>query len=59
MRQFSRKHDTIFWYSVSDSWCFNADSVRMPHHAKTKGNFKKGLTGSGFVADTYDLDPVG
>ena len=59
MRQFSRKHDTIFWYSVSDTWCFNADSVRMPHHTKTKGNFKKGLTGSGFVADTYDLSASG
>ena len=55
MRQFNRKHDTIFWYSHSDSWCFNANSVRIQHHKKTKGNFKEGLSGSGFVAETYDL----
>ena len=56
MRQFSRKHDTIFWYSVSsESWCFNADAVREPHNPKTKDNFKTGLRGSGFVADRYGL----
>ncbi len=58
-RQFSRKHDTIFWYSKSDHWCFNADAVRVRHHTKTKANFKDGLRGSGFVADTYDLDSGG
>ena len=42
MRQFSRKHDTIFWYSVSDTWCFNGDDVRIHHHDKTKGNFQTG-----------------
>lgn len=55
MRQFNRKHDTIFWYSKSDTWTFNADDVRIAHHAKTRDNFRKGLRGSGFVADTYDL----
>ena len=55
MRQFNRKHDTIFWYSKGDSWCFNADQVRITHHSKTKDNFKQGLRGSGFVAENYDL----
>ncbi len=55
MRQFNRKHDVIFWYANSDSWCFNADQVRVAHHKKTKENFKRGLKGSGFVAETYDL----
>ena len=59
MRQFNRKHDTIFWYAKSDEWCFNADDVRVGHHSKTKGNFKEGLRGSGFVADTYDLSERG
>ena len=59
MRQFNRKHDTIFWYAKSDDWCFNADQVRIRHHGKTKGNFKSGLKGSGFVADTYDLSERG
>ena len=31
MRQFNRKHDTIFWYSVGSKWTFNADAVRLPH----------------------------
>ncbi len=59
MRQFNRKHDNIYWYSVSGEWCFNADAVRIEHHAKTRENFKPGLTGSGFVAETYDLAPTG
>ncbi len=60
MRQFNRKHDTIFWYSRSEQqWCFNADEVRIGHHGKTKDNFKQGLRGSGFVADTYDLSKKG
>ncbi len=59
MRQFSRKHDTIYWYRKSDKWCFNDKDARIPHHEKTKENFKKGLEGSGFVADTYALDQTG
>ena len=50
LRQFMRKHDTIFWYSNSrEEWTFNADAVRIPHNPKTKANYKPGLVGSGFV----------
>ena len=55
MRQFNRKHDTIHWYSMGESWTFNAAAVRIRHHAKTKDNFKPGLRGSGFVEGQYDL----
>ena len=55
MRQFNRKHDTIHWYSVGETWIFNADAVRMQHHGKTKANFKDGLRGSGFVEGEYEL----
>ncbi len=55
MRQFNRKHDTIHWYSVGDTWTFNSDAVRIGHHEKTKDNFKPGLRGSGFVDGQYDL----
>lgn len=55
MRQYNRKHDTIFWYSKSDKWIFNDDQVREAHSAKTKGNFKTGLAGSGFIVDDYQL----
>jgi len=51
MRQFNRKHDVILWYARGDTWTFNADAVRLPHHAKTEANYKPGLEGSGH-ADT-------
>ncbi|MBQ9547265.1 MAG: site-specific DNA-methyltransferase [Bacteroidales bacterium] len=59
MRQFNRKHDTIFWYSKSDEYTFNDSQIRIPHDSKTIDNFKKGLEGSGFVSDNYDLDSNG
>jgi len=59
MKQFNRKHDTLLWYSKSDNWIFNSDDVRVPHDEKTSQNFKSGNVGSGFVADTYDLDEGG
>ena len=31
IRQFPRKHDSIFWYSVGDAWTFNKDAVRVPY----------------------------
>jgi DNA modification methylase len=55
MKQYNRKHDTIFWYSRGSSWIFNADSVRTAHDEKTKGNFKDGLRGSGFIAGEYEI----
>lgn len=59
MRQFNRKHDAIYWYSKGESWIFNDRDIRTPHHEKTRENFKAGLAGSGFVADTYDLAAEG
>ena len=29
MRQFNRKHDTIFWYSKGLTWTFNSDDIRV------------------------------
>ena len=49
MRQFNRKHDTIFWYSNGDTWCFNPDAARISHNRKQTKNFKPGLGGSGVV----------
>lgn len=59
MRQFNRKHDTIFWYSKSSKYDFFAENVRVEHNEKTKENFKHGLEGSGFVSDNYNLDAKG
>lgn len=59
MRQFSRKHNTIWWYSKSSDWQFNDKDIRVAHHEKTSQNFSAGLVGSGFVADTYALNEGG
>ena len=40
MRQFSRKHDIILWYSSGERWAFNSDAVRIPH--KQLNTNKKG-----------------
>ena len=37
MQQFSRKHDTIFWYSKSESHIFNGDDVRIPSNVHSGG----------------------
>ena len=56
MRQYNRKHNTIYWYSKSkENWIFEDSTIRIAHHKKTSGNFKLGLEGSGFRADTYKL----
>ncbi len=38
--RFSKRHDTIFWYSKSDSWVFNVDNVRIEYSETTKQRFK-------------------
>lgn len=59
MKQYNRKHDSIYWYSKTDKWIFNDDAIREQHSQKTVGNFKSGLAGSGFVVDDYALDAGG
>lgn len=59
MKQFNRKHDNIYWYSASDTFIFNDQDIRESHNKKTLENFKKGLEGSGFISDNYDLDSKG
>jgi site-specific DNA-methyltransferase (adenine-specific) len=31
-RIFGRKHETIFFYTKTNKWAFNADNVRIPYH---------------------------
>lgn len=59
MKNFNKKHDTIFWYSRSNDYTFNDQDIRVSHNEKTLDNFKSGLEGSGFVSDNYDLDAKG
>lgn len=44
MRQFNRKHDTIFWYSAAEKWIFNKDEARTPH--KDGGPHAGGFVGA-------------
>lgn len=39
MRQYNRKHDTILWYSKSNSWIFNSESIRVASEVH-QGGFK-------------------
>lgn len=56
MKQFNRKHDSIYWYSKNNNqWTFNDKHIRISHSDKTLDNFKSGLIGSGFISDNYDL----
>ncbi len=56
MKQYNRKHNTVYWYSKSkERWIFEDSGIRVAHNEKTSGNFKSGLEGSGFRADTYEL----
>ncbi|PZE64211.1 MULTISPECIES: DNA methyltransferase [unclassified Curtobacterium] len=59
MKQYNRKHDSIYWYSKTDKWIFNDQAIREQHSQKTVGNFKSGLAGSGFIVDDYALDAGG
>lgn len=42
-KYFSRKHDSIFWYSHGDTWTFNTEVIRIPYKA-TSGFAKGGIT---------------
>jgi DNA modification methylase len=59
VRQFLKKHDTIFWYSKGSTWTFNGDEVRFPHSKKTKENYKTGLGGSGFEGASRKINEKG
>ena len=41
-KYFSRKHDSLLWYSKSDSYTFNIDSIRVPYKT-TSGYARNGI----------------
>lgn len=57
-RHFARKHDTIFFYSKSNKWTFEASSIRVPYHGaggyQTSGRGVKNKNGR-----TYLPNPEG
>lgn len=46
---FSRKHDTILFYSKSNNWTFNADAIGEVRGEKKRNNMKKGIDENGKV----------
>jgi site-specific DNA-methyltransferase (adenine-specific)/adenine-specific DNA-methyltransferase len=53
-KQFSRKHDVIFWYTNSlTKWVFNKDDIRIPYHETTASKFES--EGTGFGGTEADL----
>ena len=51
MRQFNRKHDTIFWYSNGPTWTFNRDAARVPYKNPNQMPVKAFDTGDSFNED--------
>ena len=60
-RFFGRKHDTIFWYSKSENWIFNADEVRDEYAEATKERFSHKIRNVRGSADfgEQELNPLG
>ena len=66
MRQFNRKHDTVFWYNKGDKWIFNQDAVRLPYKdgKPHTGGFthqsgaKAGTSMDKAVADSYQKGKI-
>ena len=53
---FAKKHDTIFWYTKSDEWSFNADILRIPYEGT--GGYVS--TGRNIVnGKEYKVNPLG
>ncbi|MDR2801565.1 MAG: site-specific DNA-methyltransferase [Desulfovibrio sp.] len=53
---FSRKHDSIFWYSKGKNRIFNADEIRIPYK-EASGYAKGGITSPG--GRHYSPNPLG
>ena len=54
-KEFTKKHDTIFYFAKDKGrHIFNDKEIRVEHDEKTKDNYKKGLAGSGFSAESIN-----
>ncbi len=46
MKQFNRKHDTIFWYYKKSKWVFNREDIRVPYK-DPKQTLRKSMSSTG------------
>lgn len=51
---FSRKHDVLFFYTLTDEWHFDADAIGEERGAKKRNNMKKGTDEDGRVYFTIN-----
>ena len=66
MKQFNRKHDTIFWYTKGTEWTFRKDSIRIPYKdgRPHQGGFthragvKSGTNMTAEVAESYSKGKI-
>lgn len=58
---FGRKHDTIYWYSKTDSWIFNVDDVREEYAEATRERFSHTIRNvrAGGDFGEQSLNPLG
>jgi len=61
IKQFPRTHDTIFWYSKTESAIFNRDSIRIPYHPETlaRSDRKPGVKSAMGTKGKNRLHPLG
>ncbi|MEC8380661.1 MAG: site-specific DNA-methyltransferase [Myxococcota bacterium] len=55
-KYFSRKHDSLLWYSKSDSYTFNIDAIRVPYKT-TSGYARNGIVAKS--GKRYQPNPKG
>ena len=54
MRQFNRKHDTLFWYTMGKTWTFNRDAVRIPYKDSNQRPREAYNTGNAFDPENIE-----
>ncbi len=54
---FGRKHETIFFYTKTSKWVFNADAVRIPYHGT--GGYQTSGKGVTIAGKVYKPHPEG
>lgn len=54
---FGSKHDTLFWYSKTESWRFNPDPIRVPYEGS--GGYQTSGRGVTIKGRTYKPNPLG
>ncbi len=58
-RQLSRVHDTLLWYSMGETWTFNADAIRQPYAAGSRSREGYAATKSKVAKGAVALDERG